>query len=179
MRLECYGFGRSGLYYRHATRRIFRLVEFRFVYHACPCRCLNREQAELVNFNGGRVQPQSLEPKHALTFRVEIGGHMVCNQTLYSSTVHASDERYAQHCMYVSCTTCVRSAYLAVWSVPVIVNSEEKMSALLPRLLYLPSGVPIINTLFFLSACNKLTNRIQLRSLPFLPHASCVEENLA
>eukprot|EP00903_Cladosiphon_okamuranus_P006229 g6118.t1 len=32
---------------------------------------------ELVNFNGGRVQPQSLEPKHALTFRVEIGGHMV------------------------------------------------------------------------------------------------------
>ncbi|CAM9283249.1 unnamed protein product [Ectocarpus sp. 6 AP-2014] len=32
---------------------------------------------ELVNFNGGRVQPQSLEPKHALIFRVEIGGHMV------------------------------------------------------------------------------------------------------
>ena len=33
--------------------------------------------AELVSFNGGRVQPQSLEPKHALVFRVEGGGHMV------------------------------------------------------------------------------------------------------
>ncbi|CAM9832352.1 unnamed protein product [Laminaria digitata] len=33
--------------------------------------------SELVNFNGGRVQPQSLEPKHALVFRVEGGGHMV------------------------------------------------------------------------------------------------------
>lgn len=32
---------------------------------------------ELVNFNGGRVQPQSLDPKHMLVFRVEIGGHMV------------------------------------------------------------------------------------------------------
>lgn len=36
---------------------------------ACP--------TELVNFNGGRVQPQSLEPKHTLVFRVEGGGHMV------------------------------------------------------------------------------------------------------
>ncbi|CAM9730136.1 unnamed protein product [Pylaiella littoralis] len=32
---------------------------------------------EVVNFNGGRVQPQSLNPKHALVFRVEIGGHMM------------------------------------------------------------------------------------------------------
>lgn len=39
----------------------------------------NNKKAELVNFNGGRVQPQSLDPKHALVFRVEIGGHMVCS----------------------------------------------------------------------------------------------------
>lgn len=39
--------------------------------------CPSRNLAELVNFNGGRVQPQSLEPKHMLVFRVEFGGHMV------------------------------------------------------------------------------------------------------
>lgn len=51
--------------------------------HACVLRNRARTavvsiKTELVNFNGGRVQPQSLDPKHALVFRVEIGGHMVC-----------------------------------------------------------------------------------------------------
>lgn len=41
--------------------------------------------AELVNFNGGRVQPQSVNPKHTLIFRVELGGHMVSRRVVTES----------------------------------------------------------------------------------------------
>lgn len=63
-----------------AVRRVFRPVGSPLCVLALAAAYHN--QAELVNFNGGQVQPQSLAPKHALTFRVEIGGHMVCTQTL-------------------------------------------------------------------------------------------------
>lgn len=46
---------------------------FPFPFASSPA--LNTQ--ELVNFNGGRMQPQSPDPKHMLVFRVEIGGHMV------------------------------------------------------------------------------------------------------
>lgn len=85
------------------------------------------KHSELVNFNGGRVQPQSLEPKHALTFRVEIGGHMVCTQTLY--TLHVE--------LYVLCaSTCICGGICSF-------ITRKTFGQHSPRLFYPRSGAPI------------------------------------